>query len=91
MITGSEDRAFDLISIIDSVEGAPDGASASIEDVRVDHRCGDIPMTEQLLDGADVVAILKEGGWRNCGAGCGNLRTWEYWCCLLYTSDAADE
>ena len=69
MITGSEDRAFDLISIIDSVEGAPDGASALIEDVRVDHRCGDIPMTEQLLDGADVVAVLKKVGGETVGQG----------------------
>lgn len=44
------------------VEGASDAEGATVEDVRVDHGRGDVAMTEQLLDGADVVAGLEQVG-----------------------------
>jgi hypothetical protein len=44
------------------VEGAADGEGATIEDVGVDHGGGDVAVTEELLDGADVVARLEEVG-----------------------------
>ena len=30
------------------------------EDVRIDHRGADVPVTEQFLHGPDVVAVLEE-------------------------------
>jgi hypothetical protein len=35
---------------------------AAVEDVGIDHRGGDVLVAEQLLDGSDVVAVLKEVG-----------------------------
>ncbi len=40
------------------VEGAADGASAFVEHVRINHGGADIAVAEQLLDGADVVAVF---------------------------------
>ena len=45
-----------------SVEGAPDAERAAVEDVGVDHGGGDVAVAEEFLDGADVVAGLKEVG-----------------------------
>lgn len=42
------------------VDGTPDGSGATIEDMRVDHRRGDIAVSEQLLYGADVITVLQE-------------------------------
>src|SRR5688572_1955527 len=42
------------------VDGAPDGGGSPVEDMRVDHRRGDVAVAEQLLDCADVVAVFKE-------------------------------
>ena len=44
------------------IEGAADGAAALVQDVGVDHRGLDALVTEQLLDGADVVAVLEQMG-----------------------------
>jgi hypothetical protein len=46
----------------ESVEGASDRERAAVEDVGVDHGGGDIPMAEELLDGADVVASIQQVG-----------------------------
>ena len=47
---------FALDVIAERVDGADDApATAHVEDVGVDHGCLDIFVTEQLLDGADVV------------------------------------
>jgi len=52
------------------IEGAADTTGASIENVGVDHRGGDLLVTEELLDRADVVTgskrpVAKE--WRRAG------------------------
>jgi hypothetical protein len=44
------------------VEGAADAERAAVEDVGVDHGGGDVAVTEELLDGAYVVAGFKEVG-----------------------------
>src|SRR5262245_56197564 len=41
---------------------APDTGRALVQDVRVDLRCADVAVAEQLLDGADVPAGLQEVG-----------------------------
>ncbi len=41
------------------IERTPHAAPALIEHVRVDHRRAHIPMSQQLLDGSDVVARLE--------------------------------
>ena len=40
------------------VEGAYHAASATVEDVGVDHGGFDVAVTKEFLDGADVVAAL---------------------------------
>src|SRR4030095_5069421 len=42
------------------VSGASDPSGTPIEDVGVDHRGADVPVTQQLLDGTNVVAFLQE-------------------------------
>ena len=39
---------------------ATDASRTPVEDVGVDHRRADVPVTEQLLDSADVVALFQE-------------------------------
>jgi hypothetical protein len=53
------------------VEGAPDAVGAAVEDVGVDHGRADVVVAEQLLDGADVVAVLKEVGCKAVAKGVG--------------------
>ena len=43
-----------------SVEGTADAQSASVEDVGIDHRGPHVSMTEQFLDGSDVVSVPQE-------------------------------
>ena len=45
-----------------AIERAAHGEAALFEDMGVDHGCFDILVTEQFLDGADIVAILQEVG-----------------------------
>ena len=45
-----------------AVEGAADAPRAAIQDVGVDHRRGHVCVAEQLLDGADVVAVFEQMG-----------------------------
>lgn len=40
--------------------GGFDGKSAALKDVGVDHGGFDVLMTEQFLDGANIIAILQE-------------------------------
>ena len=47
---------------LEGVGGAADSPAAAVEDVGVDHRRLQVPMAEQLLDGADVVAVLQQVG-----------------------------
>jgi len=42
----------------EAVGGPKDAGGASVEDVSVDHGGGDVAVAEELLDGADVGAIL---------------------------------
>jgi len=42
----------------EAVCGAQDAGRASVEDVGVDHGGGHVAMAEELLDGADVGAVL---------------------------------
>ena len=44
------------------VEGAYHAASATVEDVDVDHGGFDVFVAEEFLDGADVAAALEEVG-----------------------------
>ena len=67
------------------VEGAADCEGAAVEDVGVDHGSGDVAVTEELLDGSDVVAGLEEmggeavpegvagGGFRELGGPAGGM------------------
>src|SRR5881628_2316625 len=43
-----------------TVRRASDGCRTAVEHVRVDHGRAGILVTEQLLDGADVVAVLEQ-------------------------------
>ena len=45
-----------------SVGRAPHPRGAPVEDMGVNHRGADVPVTQQLLDGADVVAVLQQVG-----------------------------
>ena len=45
-----------------AVEGASNVPGASIQDVCVDHRRGHVLVAQQLLDGADVIAVLQQVG-----------------------------
>ena len=42
------------------IQGASDGKGSPVEDVRIDHGGGDVPMAEELLDGSDIVSALEE-------------------------------
>ena len=42
-----------------SIQGAANPSSATIQDVRVDHRCAHILVAKQFLDRPDVVVVLK--------------------------------
>ena len=44
----------------EQVGRATDTPSSPIQDVCVDHRCADVAMTEQFLDGPDVVPIFEQ-------------------------------
>ena len=43
-----------------AVQWAAHRAAAAIEDVCIDHGGGDVAMAQQLLDGADIVAVFNE-------------------------------
>ena len=43
-----------------SVDRAPNGTAAFVQDVRVNHCCGNVFVPEQLLHSADVVTVCKE-------------------------------
>jgi hypothetical protein len=42
--------------------GAADRGRPSVENVGVDHRGADVGVTEQLLYGADIVALFQQVG-----------------------------
>lgn len=42
------------------VERARDSEGTAVEDVRVDHGCAHILMTEKFLNGSDVIAVLQQ-------------------------------
>jgi hypothetical protein len=60
-----ERRRFGLSSI----EGAANGSGSGVENVGVDHRGGDIGVTEQFLYGTDVIAVFKEVGGEGVAEG----------------------
>ena len=45
-----------------AVGRAADGGGAAVQDVGVDHGRRDVAVAKELLDGADVVAILQQMG-----------------------------
>ena len=45
-----------------AIQGAADGRGAGVRDVDVDHGGGHVTVAEQLLDGADVVAVFEQVG-----------------------------
>ena len=51
------------------VEWAAHGHAAALEDVGVDHGGLDILVAEQVLDGADVVAVLEQVGGEGVAQG----------------------
>src|SRR5262249_26250583 len=53
----------------DVVGGTPDARRALVQDVRVDLRRGHVPVTEQLLHGADVAAVLEAVGGERVAQG----------------------
>jgi hypothetical protein len=44
------------------VEGTLHASAAAVEQVRVDHGRADVLVTEQFLDGANIVSSLKQVG-----------------------------
>jgi len=54
---------------------AANPSAASVQRMGVDHRRADIPMTQQLLDSADVIAIFEE----MCSKGMANLNDNRGW------------
>jgi hypothetical protein len=59
-ITHCKGGCFDTFVLADRVQRAPDAATAAVEDVGVDHRGRDVAVVQELLDGANVVAVLEE-------------------------------
>ena len=45
---------------VQPVHGAHHAATAAVQDVRVDHRRGDVALAEQLLHRPDGVAVLEQ-------------------------------
>jgi hypothetical protein len=60
-----------------SVERARDAEQASVENVRVDHRRGDVLVTEELLDRADDVARVEQVVSERLAKACGRSPAWE--------------
>lgn len=44
----------------ESIGGSPDGETSAVEDVGVDHRRPHVVVTQELLNGADVIANLQQ-------------------------------
>ena len=53
------------------VEGGFDGESAALEDMGVDHGGFDILVSEEFLNGADIVSVLEEVGGEGVAKGVG--------------------
>jgi hypothetical protein len=63
------------LAVGEAVEGAADAAAAGlVEDVGVDHGGLDVAVTQQLLDGADVVPLLEEMGGEGVSEGVPSAR-----------------
>ena len=45
-----------------SVDGTPNGTAAFVQDMSVNHCCGNVLVSEQFLHRADVVTVRKEVG-----------------------------
>ena len=50
------------ICFVSTIERAAHAAGSAVENVGVPHGCGDVPVAEQLLDGADIGAGLEQMG-----------------------------
>ena len=48
------------VATSETVEWALDATAATIQDVRVNHRCPDVLVAEQFLDGPNVVSRRKQ-------------------------------
>lgn len=49
-------------AMLQKVGGAADAEGAAVDHMGVDHRCVQVPMAHQLLDGADVLPALQQMG-----------------------------
>jgi hypothetical protein len=49
-----------LEAFLGAIQGATDGQAAALEDVGVDHSRFHVFVSEEFLDGADVVAVFLE-------------------------------
>jgi hypothetical protein len=76
-------RLLRQVDGLQQVHRALDPPSSPIENVGVDHRGLEAGKAQELLEGSDVVAVLKQGGWRSYGAGCGGWRTSRFRPCAL--------
>ena len=53
---------------------APHGSRPAVQDVRVDHRGGHVPVPQEFLYGADVVAVLEQVSGERVPKGVGTAR-----------------
>ena len=56
----NDSRLTDGAALSQPVERTPNAKAATVQHVQVRHRRGDVGMPEQLLHGANVVAVLEE-------------------------------
>jgi hypothetical protein len=49
-----------IMTVLPPVERAGDAAGAALEDVRVDHRRGNVLVTEKFLNGSDIRAGFQQ-------------------------------
>jgi hypothetical protein len=54
---------------VEAVGGALDAEGSAAGDVDVDHGGGEVPVAEELLDGADVGAVFEEVGGEGVAQG----------------------
>jgi hypothetical protein len=67
LLKNDRDRPLECLTC--DIKGADHSSSAAIENVGIDHGGFDIFVTEEFLDGADVVAVLEEVGCKAVAEG----------------------
>lgn len=48
------------VGVVLTIQRAADGEAAAVEDVGVDHGCGDIFVAQQFLKGANIITRFKQ-------------------------------